>query len=255
MDELIYVKNSSYSEYESLLLKRDKLKKEAFGYDMEYIRAFGDKILKVFEKKLACIRKKKEISFCQTIMNHGGILDQEELEKFLEEELKEYNKQLKQLIENNINAKKGSIVSEIDLLEIKKTYRKLAKQIHPDINPKTSEIPQLLELWNRIVLAYECNSLKDIKELELLVAEAIESLGIGKIEIEIPDIYEKIAEVEAEIVKIRNTDPYMYKYLLEDKNAIKEKNRELDEEYDSYKEYEEQLDELLNGIKGDIGGI
>ena len=66
-----------------------------------------------------------------------------------------------------------------------------------DINPKTSEIPQLLELWNRIVLAYECNSLKDIKELELLVAEALESLGIGKIEIEIPDIYEKIAEVEA----------------------------------------------------------
>ena len=47
----------------------------------------------------------------------------------------------------------------------------------------------------------------------------------------------------------------MYKYILEDRNAIKEKNRELDEEYDSYKDYEAQLDELLNGIKGEIGGI
>lgn len=255
MDELIHVKNSSYSEYESLLLRRDNLKKEAFEYDREYIRVFGDKILKVFEMKLSCIRKKKEISFCQTILNHGGIFDQEELEKFLEMELEEYNKQLEQMIKDNADAKKGELVSEIDMLEIKKTYRKLAKQIHPDINTKTSEHPELLDLWNRIVIAYDCNNLKDIKELEVLVAEAIESLGLGKIEIEIPDIYEKIAEIEAEIVRIRNTDPYMYKYILEDRNAIKEKNRELDEEYDSYKDYEAQLDELLNGIKGEIGGI
>ena len=255
MDELIHVKNSSYSEYESLLLRRDMLKKEAFAYDRNYIREFGDKILKVFEMKLSCIRKKKEISFCQTILNHGGIFDQEELKKFIEAEMEDYNKQLQQMIEENADAKKGEFVSEIDLLEIKKTYRKLAKQIHPDINPKTTEFPELLELWNRIVIAYDCNDLKEIKELEVLVAEAIESLGIGKMEIEIPDIYEKIAEVEAEIVKIRNTDPYLYKYILEDRNAIKEKNRELDEEYSSYKDYEEQLDELLNGIKGEIGGI
>ena len=255
MDELVHVKNSSYSEYESLLLRRDKLKKEAFAYDKEYIRVFGDKILKVFEKKIACIRKKKEISFCQTVLNHGGVLDQVELEEFLEKELKEYNEQLDQMVEENSNAKKASMVSEMDLLEIKKLYRKLTKQIHPDINPKTAETPELLELWNRIVLAYDCNNLKDLKELEVLVAEAIESLGIGKIEIEIPDIYEKIAEVEAEIVNIRNTDPYLYKYLLADKNAVEEKNRELDEEYDSYNDYEKQLDELLNGIKGEIGGV
>lgn len=255
MDELIHVKNSSYSEYEKLLLRRDKLKKEAFEYDMDYIRVFGDKILKVFEKKLSCIRKKKEISFCQAILNHGGTLDEEELKKYIEKELKEYNEQLEQMIIENANAKKTSIVSEIDLLEIKKIYRKLAKQIHPDINPKTSEMPELLELWNRIVLAYDCNSLKDMKELEVLVAEAIESLGFGKIEIEIPDINSKIAEVEAEILDIRNTDPYKYKIILESKNAIEEKNKELDEEYESYKDYEEQLDELLNGIKGEIGGI
>ena len=186
MDDLVHVKNSSYSEYESLLLRRDKLKKEAFAYDKEYIRVFGDKILKAFEKKIACIRKKKEISFCQTVFNHGGVLDQVELEEFLEKELKEYNEQLEQLVEENSNAKKASLVSEIDLLEIKKLYRKLTKQIHPDINPKTAETPELLELWNRIVLAYDCNNLKDMKELEVLVAEAIESLGIGKIEIEIP---------------------------------------------------------------------
>ena len=53
MDDLIYVKNSSYSEYERLLLRRNNLKKEVYEYDREYIRVFGDKILKVFELKLS----------------------------------------------------------------------------------------------------------------------------------------------------------------------------------------------------------
>ena len=255
MDDLIFVKNSDYSEYETLLLRRDKLRKEAFEYDREFIRLFGDKILEVFKIKLLCIRKKKEIYYCQTLLNHGETLEPEKLEEFIKQELKDYNKQLEAMIKDNNAAKNTHSVSELDLLEIKKIYRKLAKLIHPDINPKTAEKPELLDLWNRIVIAYDCNNLNDIKELEVLVSQVLESLNIGKIEIEIPDIKEKIIEVEAEIQKIRETDPYLYKYLLEDSEAIKEKNKSLDKEYASYKDYEAQLEELLNGIKGEIGGI
>ena len=57
-DAIIKVKNASYARYEELLLRRDAVKKRAFQYGQEYTRTFGELILKVFEKKIECIRKK-----------------------------------------------------------------------------------------------------------------------------------------------------------------------------------------------------
>ena len=63
--------NSSYAEYERLLLERDARKKEAGGYFTEYMCEFGELINKVFEKKIDCISKKKSIAFCQAYVNRG----------------------------------------------------------------------------------------------------------------------------------------------------------------------------------------
>ncbi len=82
MDGLINVKGGVYKEYEALIQKRDELKKEAFCYQREYTREFGDLIVKTFEKKIECIRKKKMIEYCQMAKNHGLPVDQEELQKY-----------------------------------------------------------------------------------------------------------------------------------------------------------------------------
>ena len=248
MDELIRVKNTSYARYEELLMRRDKLKKEAFQWEMEYIREFGDRILKVFELKLSCIRKKKTISFCQAIANRGGVVDQNELQEFLAQEMAAYQAQLESMIEENNASKEMNEVPERDLLKIKKIYHKLAKQLHPDINPMTNQNEKLKELWQRVSIAYNCNNLKEMMEVEILVNAAIKELGTGNIEIEIPNIDEKIKELEAEIKKITETDPYMYKFLLEDPEAVQAKKDSLDEELKTYEEYEKQLDEILEGL-------
>lgn len=248
MGEMVYARSSSFDRYEELLLRRENLKKEAFRWEREYVRVFGDRILKLFEMKLECIRKKKTISFCQVAANHGEHVNQEDLQKYLAEEMAAYQAQLEAMIEDNEAAKDVYEVSENDVLEIKKIYRRLAKQLHPDINSKASEIAELRELWERISIAYKCNQLKDMKELEVIALAALKASGEGKIEVEIPNIAEKIAEVEAEIESIRNTDPYMYKFILTDDDAVQEKNEILDEEYASYKEYSGQLDEILRSV-------
>ena len=56
MADIIKVKNTAYSKYEEVLLRRDNLRKEAEHYHMEYIRVFGDLITDAFEKKIECIR-------------------------------------------------------------------------------------------------------------------------------------------------------------------------------------------------------
>lgn len=100
----------------------------------------------------------------------------------------------------------------------------------------------------RTVIAYNCNDLKLLYELEVLVSKALDSLSGGQVEIEIPDIDEKIAELEKEIQIIMETDPYQYKFLLCDKEGVEEKKRTLQEELRQYKDYGEQLDEILNGL-------
>lgn len=248
MGEIIKVKNASYALYEEMLMRRDNLKKEAFLCQRNYVAEFGDLILEVFKKKVECIRKKKTIEYCQRSINHGKLIDQDELQMFLQKEMEEFQKQLDYMIEDTAAAKERDNITELDLLKIKKIYHKLVKLIHPDINPMTSETKELAELWEKVQVAYRCNDLKGMQESEVLVTTVLEQLGVGEIEVEIPKIDEKIAELEAEITKIRETDPYMYKYLLEDSEAVKAKKDSLSEELKSYEDYTKQLDEVINGL-------
>lgn len=248
MDELIKIKNSSYARYEALLLQRENRLKEAFQYERAYVREFGDMILENFRKKVECIRKKKMISYCHAAENHGRVVDCNQLQEYLAREMKIFQEQLNEMVEDAENARNSKQISEADLIKIKRIYYRLMKMMHPDINPQTNKIPELLELWQRIQTAYSCNDKKELQELEVLVSNALERLDFGTVEIEIPDIEDKIAELQKEIEEICTTDPYMYKYLLDDPTAVEEKKQSFTEEFQSYEEYSKQLEEILTGL-------
>ena len=157
----------------------------------------------------------------------------------------EYNKQLKAMIDDNEACKNAKRIPQHDLMKIKQIYRRIARKLHPDLNPLTEQHEKLMELWQRNLTAYNCNDLKEIEEVEILVDKALAELGQGSTEITIPDIDVKIKKLYEEIEKIRTTDPYLYRKLLDDPALVKEKNRELDEELKEYKEYAHQLDQQL----------
>lgn len=253
MGKMIRVNNSSYSLFEELLIKRDNLRKQAFLYEKEYIRVFGDLIIELFKKKIDCIKKRKTIEYCQIKVNYGGKIDAGDLNWFIQNEMKEFNEKLDDLLEENEAAKNTGEISEAELMQIKKIYRNVAKMIHPDINPYVNDSDVLKDLWQRVSIAYKCNDLKEIQEAEILVIKTLESMGCETIDIEIPDIDEKIRELEDEIKKIRETEPYTYKFLLEDEDAVEEKKRTLREEAEAYEEYSKQLDEIMNELlKGGV---
>jgi len=255
MAGLIKVRNSDYSRYEELLLRRDRLEHEAYNYEIEYIRLFGDKVLKAFKEKIKCVQIRQEINYCRALLNRGEPLDQAKLDEHIKSIMKFVKDAYKEMVLDNNNIKNSQVVPEIEVLEIKKIYRRLAKKIHPDINPITAETPELMELWHRISVAYKCNNLKDIKEAEILVEKVLEEmLGGEKITIEIPNIEEKIEEVEREIVQIKNSKSYRYKYILESEVAIEREHKILDEDYEEYKSYARELKELLQGLKNLLTG-
>lgn len=251
MTDLIRVKNVAYSRYEELLLQRENLKKEAYHQQQEYIRVFGPQILELFRLKLECVRKKKTIEYCQRALNFGKSVDQEALQVYLAKELASFQEQLDQMVFEQEEANKATTITELELLKIKKIYHRLIKQMHPDINPLVEQSEALQDLWNRIRIAYACNDLKALEELEVLALQALKETGHGSLEVEIPNIDEKILELEQEILEIRSRDPYQYIYLLSDPSAVEEKKKSLNEEIKSYQDYADQLETILKELMGE----
>lgn len=246
--DIVRICGGDYTKYESLLLRRDSLKREALQYLNDYIRVFGELTMAVYEKQVECIKLKKSISFCQIAANYGKQPNKTQLEAFLQKEMAEYYQRLRQMADDNQACRDAKAVPEHDVLKIKKIYRDISKKLHPDISPLTEKYPELLELWYRLVSAYNCNSLKEAEEIQMLINSFLERNGEEHFEITIPDINRRIAALEDEIRQIITTTPYTYRELLDDPAAVETKKETLNEELENYRDYAEELQKILDEL-------
>lgn len=247
-NEIIKSSNSSFARYEDAITRRDEAIKAAFQFERAYIREFGDQILQVFQLKIECIKKKKTIEYCYIYANRGEIVNQKAMQEYLEKEMSEYNKRLKELVDEKEASQNNAKLTEVEHFKIKKIYLRLVKKIHPDINPLTSGNEELHNLWRRLIIAYNCDDLKEMEETEVLINGFFDKYNLGNLDIKIPNIEEKTAEIEEETKLIKSADPYQYKYLLEDEETVALKKDELCIELTDYENYGKQLDEILEGL-------
>ena len=129
MKRSIELNDDLYNEYEELLLRRDQMNVEADSYLVAYTREFGDLIIKNFELKIECIRRKKTISACMRRMNRGLGIDVGEMQKDIEKEMTAYYVQLKEMTDNNRAAKDAEIIDGYSVRRSKKIYRRIAKRL------------------------------------------------------------------------------------------------------------------------------
>lgn len=111
-------------EYESLLLKRDRLLKESDSVMMAYIKEFGDLISDNFRLKIKCIKKKKMISYCKRRINRDLPINIAHMNEEIEAEMKRYYAEMKHYytaqkdtLYNNRISKKLQGVSELRLAQ------------------------------------------------------------------------------------------------------------------------------------------
>ena len=82
----------------------------------------------------------------------------------------------------------------------------------------------------------------------MLVRTYLKQHNIEAGEISLSNIKERITAIEKEIQTIISTDPYQYRFILEDKNAVNDRKQELKDELKSFREYGEQLDEVISSF-------
>ena len=246
--EIIRISNGNYEEYESLLLHRDSLEKQGRCFLIEYTKIFGDLINECFQAEIRCIELKKSIAYIQMCMNRGEEFSPYKLASYIQQQMNSYYEKLKTMAEENEMCKKSEKISDESVKKIKQIYRRIARKLHPDISPVTAEHEELMDLWNRAMIAYKYNELEELEEIEDLVNIFLSENNIEKVSMSIPDMARKIEKVKEDIKRIISTDPYRLKLLLEDDIQIDEKKKEICTQTAEYDEYEEKLKEILNSL-------
>ena len=123
------------------------------------------------------------------------------------------------------------------------------------MHPELADDETIKDYWQRIMIAYTFNHLKDLEELEMLVTSYLEKSGHQVSDLEIADLEDKIAIAEEEISNIISTNPYLYKMLLEDAVEIRRRKQEYLDEIASYEMYSAQLDEVLGTFEIERGKL
>ena len=90
--------------------------------------------------------------------------------------------------------------------------------------------------------------LNELEHLQVMINHYLESIDYKHDDIVIDNIEEKIFELNEEIDRIINTDPYMYKYLLSDPDEVKEKKEDLKKEISDFLNYADELDKVIAGF-------
>ena len=248
MHELSRAEGAALDRYEKLILLKNDLERECFQLEQEHTREFGKEVLEIFHREIECARKVKAIEFCQMYVNRGQEPDGEALQQYVQQETSELMIHLDAMRRTWEQAKEAEKVSAADLKTIKTIYRAIAKQIHPDIHPELGEMEELRDLWNQVNTAYQCYNLEQLRELDLLVSLALTGITEQLVELNIPDVEEKIKKLEWEIRDLRSKEPYQYKNLFSKPELVEEKHRELRQQVEEYRQYSLQLEERLNQI-------
>ena len=239
------IDSSRYEEYESLLLERDQLLKEAGQIHTAYLQAFGELMQQVFEAKMACISSKKTIAYLQREKNTGGVVDVNAMQEFLAGEMAAYDLILSRMIRENRAAAEAETVSPYEVRRSKELYRRIAKFLHPDIFPMTDREDALREIWARVCQAYNRHDVKQLAELEVVARKALKDLGLEMLPAQVWDIDGKIEALLDEIWQITHEEPYLYDAVLSDEEASAKKTKELQEELAGYRKYQEELAQVV----------
>jgi ElaB/YqjD/DUF883 family membrane-anchored ribosome-binding protein len=222
--------------------------------ETKYMLLLGGLEYKVYEAQCAALRLKRKTEMIQAKKNRQEKISLVSIEKILDEEFAEYQKQLSEQIARMNEAleySKARTLSKEEGNELKKIYHSIVKTLHPDINPQVTAAER--EMFDRAVNAYKMGDLNTLRIIGEMVGErhlpengqtAMTQLMDEKKRLE-----GMIKNVRERMERIKSEYPYTVKDIVDDPEKVKQRKAELEQMLSEYNEiidiYKERLAELL----------
>lgn len=140
------------------------------------------------------------------------------------------------------------ILSEADVKELKKLYRRIVKALHPDLNPELSEVQ--MRLFNNAVTAYKNGDLKMLRIISEMVTEPVLPEEEQNVMVQLAREKERLTamlqSVKDDIAAIKSRFPYTVRELLRDPEKLAAHKEKL---MDILRQYEELIELYSEKIK------
>lgn len=243
------------TELSMLLLERDELQFVICkNIETEYMLKLGGIEYKAYEAQCAALRLKRKIELIQAKKNRQEKVVISAVEKILDNEFAEYQKQLDEQINKMNNALKRSkaeVLSDEESKELKKLYRKVVKALHPDINPEVTQAQ--INLFDNAVQAYKNGDLNSLRIIgEMVGSEPLQKHhkdAMKQLACERDRLQSLLKSIRDSIDKIKADYPYTMKEILEDSEKTERKKQELENVLAQYNElisvYKTKIEEML----------
>ncbi|NLD26459.1 MAG: hypothetical protein GX661_03775, partial [Acholeplasmataceae bacterium] len=222
--------------------QHEDLNKECVVIYHQYNFVFGECFYQRYQLYYECERLRRQIELYQYYLNREEKVNRQEVEQILLKEFLEYEQKLSKIFSEYqaaVEYNQSPFLSAEDIKEIKRIYIKIAKAIHPDLNPDFDEAKK--DLWLKTLNAYKDNNLPVLQECEFLFDNYVhheieEETELDALSEKIASFRKKIEDYQDRINLICNTFPYNQKELLENKVLIAEKINEVEQDIELFRE-------------------
>jgi len=225
---------------------------ECKNIESDYLLTFGALEQQVFEASCYAKRVRRKLEMVRACLAQGEAVVESEIEEELDREFASYQREMHeriQRVKDALDHSRGHFLSGAEDAEIKAIYRRLVKELHPDLHP--NQTPAMELLFRQVVDAYKQG---DLKQLELL-SEMIRIRGndlpkTAQLPKEKARLEKIAADLEARMEDIKSKEPYTLKVWLEDPQRherIEELKKQCTEWEEQAQKTEDELAKLLEG--------
>ncbi len=233
-----------------LISKRDHLliTKKA-NLEAIYSLRIGKYEYKLVKAECDAARLRRKIELIQAQANKGQEIDLEQIQKVLENEYREWEEKIRNLVETikKADSRLKSLLSPEDSRLIQKLYRKLVKLLHPDVNDDIGKMGKIL--WQRLQDAYRLGDLEEIKMIDLLIDDDERQIKVGdakKLDEVIKSYTGKMRQISDQIINILSCFPFDIEQKLEDSKWVSRKVRGIEVKIKEKLEYIEELNHIVD---------